>query len=253
MSITPAAHPSSSLLLRRAPAFPLLGSLLEAETGAPLVLPLTEQPALLAFLLALKGSRPSLRQRLFTFQSEGGTTLFASPGDPAAAALGAAAGGAAGPAAGVATPDQQQEARVPLASSVFEEAPNPQLLSDGSATVAVLLPRELGLPTDAFAGLEALQVCVYLLGVALEMRSSACTGSRACLFAIECSRRGGIATCAWLLLLYMLLLMSKYHSSTLPGSGCRPGQPASLGAHRRRRRAACTARAILAAAASRAA
>ncbi|KAI7838596.1 hypothetical protein COHA_007604 [Chlorella ohadii] len=143
--------------LKRAPAFPLLGSLLEAETGAPLVLPLTEQPALLAFLLALKGSRPSLRQRLFTFQSEGGTTLFASPGDPAAAALGAAAGGAAGPAAGVATPDQQQEARVPLASSVFEEAPNPQLLSDGSATVAVLLPRELGLPTDAFAGLEALQ------------------------------------------------------------------------------------------------
>ena len=117
------------------------------------MLPLTEQPALLAFLLALKGTRPSLRQRLFTFQSHG---------TPAASPLDAAAGpsGAAGPAAGVTTPEQQQEARVPLATSVFEEAPNPQLLSDGSATVAVMLPHELGLPTYAFAGLDALQVCV---------------------------------------------------------------------------------------------
>lgn len=141
----------------RASTVPLLGSLTEEATGAPLVLPLTEQPALLAFLLALKGSRPSLRQRLFTFQ--GDSVPFTSPADaPAVAAVGASGAAAAG-AAGVATPEQQQEGRVPLASSVFEEAPNPQLLTDGSATVAVLLPSELGLPTDAFAGLDALQVC----------------------------------------------------------------------------------------------
>lgn len=133
--------------------FSLLGSLSEAESGAPLVLPLSEHPALLAFLLALRGSRPSLRQRAFTFQGAG-----APLAPPAGAAAAAASGAAAASAAGVATPEQHQEARVPLASSVFEEAPNPQLLSDGAAAVAVLLPAELGLPTDAFAGSEALQV-----------------------------------------------------------------------------------------------
>lgn len=134
-------------------AWPLLGSLTEAETGAPLVLPLTEHAALLAFLLALQGSRPSLRKRRFTFQADPSAAAAAvpTPEQRQEAAAAARAGRLAGPSAAA--------AEVPLASGVFAEAPNPHALTDGAAAVAVLLPGELGLPTDAFAGSDVLQVC----------------------------------------------------------------------------------------------
>lgn len=99
------------------------------------MLPLREPHALLAFLLRLQGSQPSLRHRAFTFQAAG------LPADCAAADASISA-----------------LAAVPLASSVFEEAPNPSALTDGAAAVSVLLPGELGLPTGAYAGSEAVQV-----------------------------------------------------------------------------------------------
>lgn len=208
---------------------PLVGSLTEAETGAPLVLPLTEHAALLALLLRLQGSRPSLRQRAFTFQAE------AVPASGAAAAAEAAA-------AAVGTPDQPPQrgaagtaaspaAVVPLATRVFEEAPNPHALTDGEAAVAVLMPAELGLPTDAFAGSEHLQVSVDAL-----LRLLWCS----CCHCPACTR---------------LCSLSRLPPACPRAPPCRhigpwrgAGQPARVGTHCRRR-AACAARALVDAAA----
>lgn len=144
---------SSRLLTHSVPClcscgtFRLLGSLTEAETGAAAVLPLTEHASLLGLLLALAGTCPSLRQQRFTFQVEEAaapaTAPHQQPGDdPTLAAVPAAAAAAA----------------ATLSTSVFSEAPDPFALTDGSAAVAVLLPQELGLPSEAFAGAEDVQV-----------------------------------------------------------------------------------------------
>ena len=126
----------------------LPGTLAEAETGAPLVLPLTEHAPLLTLLLGLAGSRPSLRQQRFTFQRASQPASSDAPATP---------GG--GQQQHQQRRQQQQAAgAVPLASCVFSEAPNPHALTDGASAVAVLLPGELGLPTDAFAGVDDMQV-----------------------------------------------------------------------------------------------
>lgn len=164
---------------------PLLGSLTEAETGAVLELPLREHTELLSFLLSLRGSQPSLRQQRFTFQLGAGQLPALPP--LAAAADPTIAGGAGGSwsseaagqqAAAVAPPTPPPRLAGPgpasgpvLTSRVFEEAPDPHALTDGSSAVAVLLPSEAGLPAQAFAGSEEVQVgaapggkCAWMLG-----------------------------------------------------------------------------------------
>ena len=124
------------------PSFPsirLLGTLHEAGTGQPPSAPLTEHAALLGLLLALRGAAPSLRRRRFTFQGGGAAPTSAAPTSAA--------------------PTSAPTSTPPLSSAVFDEAPHPHALTDGPAAAAVLLPREAGCPTDAFAGSEELQVC----------------------------------------------------------------------------------------------
>ena len=123
-------------------------TLTEAETGAPLVLPLTEHAPLLTLLLGLSGSRPSLRQQRFTFQQASSQPASSdAPDTPAGSQH-------------LHQRRQQQQAAgvAPLASCVFSEVPNPHALTDGASAVAVLLPGELGLPTDAFAGVDDMLV-----------------------------------------------------------------------------------------------
>lgn len=105
----------------------LLGTPHEAETGAPTVLPLREQPALLALLLALRSSAPSVRRRQASFQA-GATCACASGAE--VGAMGSLA----------------------LAAAVFAEVPDPHALTEVSPATAVLLPRELGYPRGAYAG-----------------------------------------------------------------------------------------------------
>lgn len=139
-----------------------------------LELPLREHAQLLAFLLSLHGSQPSLRQQRFTFQLDAGPL----PWLPSLAEEHKA--GSIGPCASTAT-DQLAGAAAPctpplplgaaptmasagastapvLTSSVFDEAPDPYALTNGSSAVAVLLPGEVGLPAQAFAGSEEVQV-----------------------------------------------------------------------------------------------
>ena len=147
----------------------LLGSMAEAETGVVPALPLRDPAALLSLLLALRGSRASLRQQRFTFQAEqlplaGATAVELGAGAAATASAAlvqlepAAMGpltplpGDAGAAAAALPP------LLPLSTRVFEEAPDPHALTDGSSAMAVLLPGEAALPTDALAGSDELRV-----------------------------------------------------------------------------------------------
>jgi hypothetical protein len=111
------------------------------------VLPLTEHAPLLTLLLGLAGSRPSLRQQRFTFQQ--------ASSQPASSDVSKTPAGSK-----QRRRQQQQQAAgaAQLASCVFSEAPNPHALNDGASAVAVLLPGELGLPTDAFAGTDDMLV-----------------------------------------------------------------------------------------------
>ncbi|PSC71851.1 phosphatase 2C 22 [Micractinium conductrix] len=146
----------------------LLGSMAEAETGVVPALPLRDPAALLSLLLALRGSRASLRQQRFTFQAEqlplaGATAVELGAGAAATASAAlvqlepAAMGpltplpGDAGAAAAALPP------LLPLSTRVFEEAPDPHALTDGSSAMAVLLPGEAALPTDALAGSDELR------------------------------------------------------------------------------------------------
>lgn len=173
MSSLPDQHPAVAPTCSCG-TYPLLGSITEAEIGAVLELPLREHAQLLAFLLSLRGSQPSLRQQRFTFQLDAGPLpwLPSLAEEHKAGSTGACASGAADQLARVAAPCTPSlplgapptmagagASTAPvLTSSVFDEAPDPHALTNGSSAVAALLPGEVGLPAQAFAGSEEVQV-----------------------------------------------------------------------------------------------
>lgn len=186
----PLATPDQTRYLsppRSCAAFPLVDSLTEAQTGAVLELPFGEHTQLLAFLLGLRGSLPSIRQQRFTFQLDAVqlpalSTFSAAEAECKALGIDArrvlTAAGHQAAAAGPPTPPlplgaapTSAGARLApapvLTSGVFEEAPDPHALTDGSSAVAVLLPSELDLPAHAFAGsddvLVGVAVCVWCM------------------------------------------------------------------------------------------
>lgn len=163
-------HPLPSL--HSCASYRLLGSLAEAESGAAPELPLSERSALLALLLGLAGTRPSLRQRRFTFQADAARHAPRAALSGLEGPLSSAVGSSSARYAAAPAPPQHGAAQ--LTEAVFCEAPDPHALTQGGAAVAALLPEELGLPSDAFAGIEDVQASPSL--------QRACVASRAAWF-----------------------------------------------------------------------
>ncbi|RMZ57553.1 hypothetical protein APUTEX25_001753 [Auxenochlorella protothecoides] len=109
--------------LQRCQVVHVLGTGIQREVGAPPAIPMQEQPALLAFLLSLQGSSPSVRRQSLSFQT-----------DAARAGHG-----------------RLVEAE---AARLWTQAPDPDALTTAAGPTSLLLPAELRLPYAAFEGQE---------------------------------------------------------------------------------------------------
>ncbi|KAL6784054.1 hypothetical protein ACKKBG_A04615 [Auxenochlorella protothecoides x Auxenochlorella symbiontica] len=109
--------------LQRCQVVHVLGTGIQREVGAPPAIPMQERPALLAFLLSLQGSSPSVRRQSLSFQTE-------------------AAGAGHG---------RLVEAE---AARLWTQAPDPDALTTAAGPTSLLLPAELRLPYAAFEGQE---------------------------------------------------------------------------------------------------